>query len=176
MRKLILLLLFIPLVSFGQDTIPAIKLQPLKYDYNLKKFASLNKNIERYKIYSTTNSYISLMLDTQTGKSWMVQIGIGEGVATKAVLNDFEYAYTVESAKEKYQQALKAWEENDDLDKEAWKPKKDFYKDMIGVVGQFKLYPTKNMFNFIMVNVIDGTTWQVQWSVDEDKRIINLIW
>ena len=125
---------------------------------------------------STTNSYISLMLDTQTGKSWMVQIGIGEGVAAKAVLNDFEYAYTVESAKEKYQQALKAWEENDDLDKEAWKPKKDFYKDMIGVVGQFKLYPTKNMFNFIMVNVIDGTTWQVQWSVDEDKRIINLIW
>ena len=47
---------------------------------------------------------------------------------------------------------------------------------MIGVVGQFKLYPTKNMFNFIMVNVIDGTTWQVRWSVDEDKRIINLIW
>ncbi|MBT3546048.1 MAG: hypothetical protein HN488_11930, partial [Saprospiraceae bacterium] len=36
---------------------------------------------------------------------WMVQIGIGEGVAAKAVLNDFEYAYTVESAKEKYQQA-----------------------------------------------------------------------
>ena len=176
MKKLILLLLFIPLVSFGQDTIPAIKLQPLKYDYNLKKVASLNKDIERYKIYPTTNLYISLLLDTQTGKSWMVQIGVGDGVAVKSVLSDYEYAYTVESVKENYQQALKSWEENDDLDKEGWKPDGDFYKDMIGVVGQFKLYPTENMFNFIMVDVINGTTWQVQWNVDEDKRIINLIW
>ena len=176
MKKLILLLLFIPLVSFGQDTIPAIKLQPLKYDYNFKKVASLNKDIERYKIYPTENLYISLMLDTQTGKSWMVQIGTGENGAQKAVLNDFEYAYTVESAKEKYQQNLKVWEENTDVDKEYLKPDVNFYKRMIGVVGQFKLYPTENMFNFIMVDVINGTTWQVQWSVDEDKRIINLIW
>ena len=176
MKKLLLLLLFIPLVSFGQDTIPAIKLQPLKFDYNLKKVASLNKDIERYKVYPTENLYISILLDTQTGKSWMVQIGSAENGAQKAVLNAFEYANTVETAKSKYQQELEEWEKQTDPDKDAWKPSQEFYKSTIGVVGQFKLYPTKNMFSFIMVDVINGTTWQVQWNTDEDKRIVNLIW
>ena len=28
------------------------------------------------------------------------------------------------------------------------------------------------MYDFIMVDVIDGRTWQVQWNIDEDKRLI----
>ena len=38
--------------------------------------------------------------------------------------------------------------------------------------GKFKLYPTDNMFNFIMVDVINGRTWQVQWNIDENKRLV----
>ena len=34
-----------------------------------------------------------------------------------------------------------------------------------------KLYPTENTYNFIMVDVIDGRTWQVQWNIDDDKRL-----
>ena len=39
--------------------------------------------------------------------------------------------------------------------------------------GRFKLYPTGNMYNFIMVDVIDGRTWQVQWNTDKFKRIVD---
>ena len=38
--------------------------------------------------------------------------------------------------------------------------------------GRFKLYPTDNTYNFIMVDVIDGRTWQVQWNIDKDKRLV----
>ena len=38
--------------------------------------------------------------------------------------------------------------------------------------GRFKLYPTGNMYNFIMVDVIDGRTWQVQWNIDDNKRLV----
>lgn len=41
--------------------------------------------------------------------------------------------------------------------------------------GRFELYPTKNMYNFIMVDNEDGTTYQVQWSTDSSYRFIQKI-
>ena len=38
------------------------------------------------------------------------------------------------------------------------------------VNGRFTLYSTKNMYNFILLDQIDGTTYQVQWSMDEKNR------
>lgn len=38
------------------------------------------------------------------------------------------------------------------------------------VNGRFKLYPTDNMYNFIMLDMIDGRAWQVQWSVEPQNR------
>lgn len=38
--------------------------------------------------------------------------------------------------------------------------------------GRFTLYPTKNMYNFILLDQISGDTWQVQWSIEEDNRLI----
>lgn len=37
---------------------------------------------------------------------------------------------------------------------------------------RFELYPTKNMYNFILLDTVDGRVWQVQWSMDADKRFI----
>lgn len=37
--------------------------------------------------------------------------------------------------------------------------------------GRFELYPTKNMHNFILLDTKYGYTYQVQWSVDKEKRI-----
>ncbi len=36
--------------------------------------------------------------------------------------------------------------------------------------GRFFLYPTQNMYNFILLDQIDGRTWQVQWSQDAENR------
>lgn len=38
--------------------------------------------------------------------------------------------------------------------------------------GRFTLYPTKNMYNFILLDQIDGKMWQVQWSFEEENRVV----
>ena len=41
--------------------------------------------------------------------------------------------------------------------------------------GRFTLYPTQNMYNFILLDQIDGTTWKVQWNNERDKRFMRRI-
>lgn len=43
---------------------------------------------------------------------------------------------------------------------EEWKP------------GRFELYPTQNMYNFIMLDKVKGETWQVQWSIEEEDQMV----
>ncbi len=40
--------------------------------------------------------------------------------------------------------------------------------------GRFFLYPTKNIHNFILLDQIDGRTWQVQWGKEEDRMVISI--
>lgn len=42
--------------------------------------------------------------------------------------------------------------------------------------GSFELYPTKNMYQFILLDKTDGRKWHVQWGMDYDKRWIRRIW
>ena len=37
---------------------------------------------------------------------------------------------------------------------------------------RFVLYPTQNSYNFILLDQINGRIWQVQWSIDNDKRLV----
>lgn len=38
------------------------------------------------------------------------------------------------------------------------------------VPGRFTLYPTENMWTFILIDQIDGRLWQVQWSQNAGNR------
>ena len=38
--------------------------------------------------------------------------------------------------------------------------------------GRFFLYPTTNIYNFILLDQIDGRTWQVQWSTEPNERMV----
>lgn len=38
------------------------------------------------------------------------------------------------------------------------------------IVGRYTLYPTQNTYNFVMLDQIDGETYQVQWSMNADNR------
>ena len=40
------------------------------------------------------------------------------------------------------------------------------------ICGRYILQPTENFYNFILLDQIDGYCWQVQWSIDEDKRFV----
>ncbi|MDL2323040.1 hypothetical protein LJC52_03540 [Bacteroidales bacterium OttesenSCG-928-A17] len=44
------------------------------------------------------------------------------------------------------------------------------------VNGRFTLYPTKNMYNFILLDQINGRTYQVQWNNDKEKRFVSRIY
>ena len=38
--------------------------------------------------------------------------------------------------------------------------------------GRFFLYPTPNIYNFILVDQLDGRVWQVQWSTEAKERTV----
>ncbi len=38
------------------------------------------------------------------------------------------------------------------------------------VNNRFTLYPTQNMWTFILLDQYDGRTWQVQWSMKPENR------
>ena len=38
------------------------------------------------------------------------------------------------------------------------------------VPGRFELYPTNNMYTFILLDTKNGRTWQVQWSTDGPNK------
>lgn len=39
-------------------------------------------------------------------------------------------------------------------------------------IGRFTLYPTRNVYNFVMLDQIDGRTYQVQWSMEPDDCFV----
>lgn len=42
----------------------------------------------------------------------------------------------------------------------------------IATSGRFELYPTQNMYNFILLDSRDGRTWQIQWSIEPGNQAI----
>jgi hypothetical protein len=38
--------------------------------------------------------------------------------------------------------------------------------------GRFTLYPTENIYNFLLLDQIVGSVYQVQWSMEEKGRAI----
>ena len=42
--------------------------------------------------------------------------------------------------------------------------------------GRFFLYPTTNIYNFILLDQIDGRVWQVQWSTKVAERMVDRIY
>ena len=40
------------------------------------------------------------------------------------------------------------------------------------IPGRFNLYATQNMWTFILLDEVDGRTWQVQWSLNGTQGIV----
>ena len=40
------------------------------------------------------------------------------------------------------------------------------------IPGRFTLYATTNFYNFVLLDQIDGRTWQVQWSTDSSEMMV----
>ena len=44
--------------------------------------------------------------------------------------------------------------------------------DEVEVNGRFNLHRTNNMYNFILLDQINGKTYQVQWNSEKEKRFV----
>lgn len=44
------------------------------------------------------------------------------------------------------------------------------------IQGRFKIFPTKNTYNFLLLDQLTGRTYQVQWNTELLNRTIELIW
>jgi hypothetical protein len=44
------------------------------------------------------------------------------------------------------------------------------------VKDRFTLYPTTNIWTFLLLDQVEGTPYQVQWSTDPEKRFVNRIY
>lgn len=140
MKKLLTLLAFMILCSLSNvsaQTTDKMQLDSLSWR-RLDETSYYLKTIKpRYKIYPTENTYISIKLDTATGRVWMVQIGLGDTDAMTVAIDDTSLLWDSEEIRG----------------------------------GRFELYPTKNMYNFILIDTQYGYTYQVQWHTETNKRL-----
>lgn len=44
------------------------------------------------------------------------------------------------------------------------------------VNGRYEICLTGNIYNFLLLDKIEGRVWQCQWSFDEDKNLVLRIW
>lgn len=140
MKKLLILLAFSMFYSIGSasaQSMDKMELDSLSWRRLDETSYYLKTMSPRYKIYPTENTYISLKLDTATGRVWMVQIGLGDTDAMTVAIDDTSLLWDSEEIRG----------------------------------GRFELYPTKNMYNFILIDTQYGYTYQVQWHTETNKRL-----
>lgn len=121
---------------------PSAKSDPMVMQYLDAIYHQVSASVPRYKMYKTTHDYISLKLDTATGRVWMIRIGMGDKSTRRQTAVD---------------------------------DSTPLQNDEIAINGRFELYPTNNSYNFIMIDTYTGTTYQVQWHTESNKRFRKLI-
>ena len=112
--------------------------------------------IPKYKVYPTENKEVSLKLDSATGEVWQVEIGVetGEEIASKIDFISNKSDSTFEKVTD-FSDVMKNFR--------------------VAQNGRFELFPTNNIYEFLMVDTILGTTYQVQWHNQQEKRLISAI-
>lgn len=126
------------------------------------------QDIERYKLYPTDNINIFLKLDTSTGLVDMVQKSSNDVDDRITAINFMPIAYDQEDI-DLYMSR------GDSVNWEFLNQHSKSDEPLLAQVGRFKLYPTQNIWTFLMQDVISGHTYQVQWGFDFEQRMLFLI-
>ena len=118
-------------------------------------------------------------LDTlvQVTNMWLEQIELNHSLKNKYKLYQTENIYTFLKLDTKTGQ-IEQVQWSLDSDKEGTMTINDedlTYGDSYGS-NSFELYPTKNMYQFILLNKTNGRMWHVQWGMKRTKRWIKRIY
>lgn len=145
MKKLLIALLMLPLSVSAQSSYisePATKTDSIIYSlgYEIQSLRETLQTRDRYKLYPTTNTYNSLLLDTKTGRIEQVQWSQNRDNEGSFSINSTDLSYAGYTA------------------------------------GSFELYPTPNMFQFILIDKVNGRKWHVQWGLKSSEMWIRQIY
>lgn len=99
-----------------------------------------NEEVGVFKLYPTQNVWAFIKLNTSNGKMWQVHFSLNEDEGGTVVLNSIPLNVGVLSDNES------------------------------AINGRFALFPTENIYNFLLLDQLEGTIWQVQWSLEEENR------
>lgn len=117
------------------------------------QYKKIDETNTRFELYPTKNIYTFLKLDTATGVVKQLHISLGDSDGPE---------YEVVSKSDLTISFIRAA-----LDK--FKEDKTIYT-LEEIAGRFKLYPTDNIYNFLLLDQFNGIVWQIQWSYNSDKR------
>lgn len=70
---------------------------------------------------------------------------------------------------------LVQWNLDSDKEFETYVNSEDLSGSSLREKGRFELYPTKNMYQFILLDTFIGSTWHVQWGTRESQIWIRRI-
>ena len=155
----------------------------------------VNENyIRTYRIFPTTNMWYFIKLNTRTGQMWQIEFDQKETNQLEIPLNSLSLVEKQEEVDNRFilyptqnswnfllldQINGKIWQVNWNI-----KPEKNkiiplnnsslIEKQNIAD-NRFTLYPTQNMWNFLLLDKINGNIWQVRWSTkSEEGGIISI--
>ena len=70
---------------------------------------------------------------------------------------------------------LVQWSLDSDKEFETYVNSEDLSGGLLSEKGRFELYPTKNMFQLILLDTLIGSTWHVQWGTQKGEYWIRKI-
>ena len=143
--RILIILLFISFSTFSQGDADIYYQEEQAITSNV-----VGTDIERFKIYPTQNINFFLKLDTSRGLVWLLRKASDEAEKGEVKVQSKNLAFI--------QSEIEVWQKLADLREEP------FDSTKIAQVGRFKLYETQNIWNFLLLDVIDGDTWQLQWN------------
>ncbi|MFV0378865.1 MAG: hypothetical protein ACK5JD_16365 [Mangrovibacterium sp.] len=150
--------------------------------------------IKTYRIFPTVNMWYFIKLNTRTGQMWQVEFDLKKTEQLGDPLNRLSLVEEHEEVDNRFtlypthsnwsfllldQLSGKIWQVNWDT-----KPEKCtiFSLNNASLIekqniagNRFTLYPTQNSWNFLLLDKIDGTIWQVYWSTKPGEgKIISI--
>lgn len=138
-----LILLTISVTLFAQEEkTDSISTEPVKEKIVKIDGEVFTKSADRYKLYSTPNTYNFLKLDTRTGIIYRVQWNTESDKRFQSVVNP--------------KSLLGSFDEE--------------------INGRYEISLTDNIYNFLLLDKIEGRVWQCQWSFDKEKNMVLRIW